>query len=332
MGKLTCMTVLLLTNISVTVVVIIAFSQWRVHALIRWPLASFRNITIDNYSTTMYVNESVQSLTEMNKRIGSTVKIGGKFHPKNCTPVSRVAILIPYRDREENLHKFLNHMHPFLQRQNIVYGIYVIEIDNSTLFNRGLLMNVGFIESLKEDNYSCIVLHDVDLLPEDYRVSYVCPEAPTHLSGHASQFSYSLPYPDYFGGVSSIPTTVFRQINGMSNIFFGWGGEDDELFHRLRQHNWTIARPPRSIARYRSLPHKKEPEKNTVSFRLCLISTTRQRTAIDGLNSVKYTLLKKQHMPLYTWILIQVNSTQILTENKYLFSVYKSCLATETAN
>lgn len=51
----------------------------------------------------------------------------GQYKPKNCKSRQNVAILIPFRDRESHLRIFLNHMHPFLMRQQLQYGIYVVE-------------------------------------------------------------------------------------------------------------------------------------------------------------------------------------------------------------
>ncbi len=39
-------------------------------------------------------------------------------------------------------------MHAFLNKQNINYGIYLIEPAESLTFNRGLLINIGFMESI----------------------------------------------------------------------------------------------------------------------------------------------------------------------------------------
>ena len=52
---------------------------------------------------------------------------GGTWHPKSCIPRSRVAIIVPFRDREEHLRVFLSILHPMLQRQMIHYTIFVIE-------------------------------------------------------------------------------------------------------------------------------------------------------------------------------------------------------------
>ena len=53
--------------------------------------------------------------------------LGGRFKPKNCVSRHRVAIIVPYRDREEHLRTFLNHMHSFLPRQQLDYGIFIVE-------------------------------------------------------------------------------------------------------------------------------------------------------------------------------------------------------------
>lgn len=42
----------------------------------------------------------------------------------------------------------------------------------------------------------------------------------------------SLPYSEFFGGVSGLTVEQFRMINGFPNAFWGWGGEDDDLWNR----------------------------------------------------------------------------------------------------
>lgn len=55
------------------------------------------------------------------------VRDGGHWRPKSCQPRYKVAIVVPYRDRDLHLRLFLNYMHPFLQKQQIEYRIYIIE-------------------------------------------------------------------------------------------------------------------------------------------------------------------------------------------------------------
>ena len=55
------------------------------------------------------------------------IEPGGRYKPPGCLSNHRIAIIIPFRNREEHLLLFLQHMHPFLQRQQIEYGIFVVE-------------------------------------------------------------------------------------------------------------------------------------------------------------------------------------------------------------
>ena len=43
---------------------------------------------------------------------------------------------------------------------------------------------------------------------------------------------HRLPYSEFFGGVSGLTVEQFRKINGFPNAFWGWGGEDDDLWNR----------------------------------------------------------------------------------------------------
>lgn len=119
-------------------------------------------------------------------------------------------------------------------------------------------MNIGFTEALKIRDFDCFIFHDVDLLPEDDRNLYTCPEQPRHMSVAVDVFKYKLPYNTLFGGVSALTKEQFTTVNGFSNSFWGWGGEDDDMSNRVKYHSYHISRYPVNIARYTMLTHQKE--------------------------------------------------------------------------
>ena len=54
--------------------------------------------------------------------------------------------------------------------QQLDYRIFVVEqSSDGEDFNRASLMNVGFLEAKKMNDFFCFIFHDVDLLPEDDR-------------------------------------------------------------------------------------------------------------------------------------------------------------------
>ncbi len=150
-------------------------------------------------------------------------------------------------------------MHPFLSRQQLDYGIYIAEPVKDVMFNRGLLMNIGFKEAVKDRNeWDCFIFHDVDLLPEDDRNIYSCPEIPRHMSSAVSTLKYRLPYDAIFGGVTGFNKEHYERINGFSNLYFGWGGEDDDLRARVLAVGLAVARYPLEIGRYYMATHTKD--------------------------------------------------------------------------
>jgi len=227
------------------------------------------------------------------------VKAGGEYTPDTCKARNKVAIVVPYRNRPEQLNKFLNNIHPFLQRQEIQYKIYIINQTDSEPFNRAMLLNIGFMEATSEQDWDCCIFHDVDLLPEDDRNLYTCPEEPRHMSVAVDKFKYKLPYAGLFGGVSAITVDQFRKLNGYSNEFWGWGGEDDDMYKRIRYHRLRITRYKPEIARYSMIKHQPEaPNKN----RMKVLKTGIRRYRTDGLSNLKYDRLGKDQQPLFTAI------------------------------
>ncbi|XP_012584944.1 PREDICTED: beta-1,4-galactosyltransferase 4 isoform X2 [Condylura cristata] len=133
----------------------------------------------------------------------------GRYHPEDCQATQRVAILIPHRNRERHLLYLLEHLHPFLQRQQLDYGIYVIHQAGSKKFNRAKLLNVGYLEALKDENWDCFIFHDVDLVPENDFNLYKCESQPKHLVVGRNSTGYRLRYSGYFGGVTALSREQF---------------------------------------------------------------------------------------------------------------------------
>ncbi|CAB9521224.1 Beta-1,4-galactosyltransferase 3 [Seminavis robusta] len=158
------------------------------------------------------------------------------------------AILIPYRDRAFHLEKFLEYMRPYLQRHfpDDTFTVYVIEQNDTSLFNRGWLTNVGLQEiKQRAPDTTCVTLHDVDLIPNGTsHVPYTSCRKPIHLASHMENFKWAIPYVQYCGGITGLSLQHWEQINGMSNDYLGWGGEDDDLWHRIRLNGLLMSPQP----------------------------------------------------------------------------------------
>ena len=147
--------------------------------------------------------------------------------------IDKLAIIVPYRDRQDHLDVFVPHMHQFLKDKGIDYTIYIAEQTDDRPFNYGKLCNI-VVKELPEE-YTYFAFHDIDMLPIDDSCDYNYPLEPTHLATKVQAHENKLPYPQYFGGVILINREDFEEANGYSNEYWGYGFEDLDLRFRLKE-------------------------------------------------------------------------------------------------
>lgn len=164
----------------------------------------------------------------------------------------KIAIIVPYRDlhpaqkRAEHLKQFIAYMGPFMEKaisqfnNNATFHIFIVEQSPEHKFNRGALLNLGFLEASKQ-GYNVFIFHDVDLLPGEAIASYYVknPEIPIHIARCWDRYKGE----EYLGGIISISGKNFTDLNGYPNNYWGWGGEDDELRRRVNQIKLQIENP-----------------------------------------------------------------------------------------
>ncbi|XP_063292831.1 beta-1,4-galactosyltransferase 3-like [Pelobates fuscus] len=233
---------------------------------------------------------------------------GGRYKPPDCESTHKTAVIIPHRNREQHLKYLLYYLHPFLQRQQLNYGIYIIHQAGNYTFNRAKLLNVGFKEAMKDEDWDCMFFHDVDLIPEDDRNLYTCDKYPKHASLAMDKFGYKLPYKSYFGGVSALSPEQYMKINGFPNNYWGWGGEDDDIAVRVSLSGMLISRPPVKYGRYKMIKHGHDKGNEQNPKRFNLLAKTRRTWKQDGMNSLQYTFISKELLPLYTNITVDIGS------------------------
>ncbi|CAM2705794.1 unnamed protein product [Rotaria socialis] len=217
----------------------------------------------------------------------------GMWSPIGVTSAQRTVILVPLQGRDYNAKAFLLNMHAFARRQLLTYLIVIIEqvYPINSRFNKGRLYNAGirYIQENQEKlNITCFILHDVDLIPENDGNFYSCDSKhPKHTTLRIRKLNstrgYSRFYEFLIGGALVLTFDMYRRVNGFSNLFWGWGGEDDDLALRFIQRRMCVVRPSSDLAHYIALPHP-GGQSNNARFKLLTWSTVRLDT--DGYNQI----------------------------------------------
>jgi len=204
-----------------------------------------------------------------------------------------MCMIVPFRDRFEELLVFAPHMKRFLDRSQVPYEIWVVNQADNYRFNRASLINAGFKESSSTCDY--IAMHDVDLLPVNPKLEYKYPgEAAMHLSGPGLHPKYD--YETFIGGIFLISRHLFKMVDGMSNKYWGWGLEDDEFFVRLRQANIEIKRPGRiGTGKSNTFDHVHNNRERKRDQTKCYNqrNLTRRRDKQTGLSTLDYNIASR---------------------------------------
>lgn len=209
----------------------------------------------------------------------------------------KLAVVVPFRERFEELLVFVPFMHSFLNKKKIRHKILIVNQVDRYRFNRASLINVGFLESGNDTDY--LAMHDVDLLPLNEALDYSFPSnGPFHVASPELHPLYH--YKTYVGGILLLTKTHYRVCNGMSNRFWGWGREDDEFYRRLRKAELQLFRPTGITTGLNTFRHIHDPAFRKRDQKR--VATQRQEQfKVDpdgGLSNLRYVVESRQEITI----------------------------------
>ena len=147
-------------------------------------------------------------------------------------------ILIPYRNRKDHLNIFIRDVIPLFNKYLKPYKLVIIEQEEGKIFNRGMLLNIGFNEY--KDKTENFYNHDVDIYPNEKCIK----EYYTHDDYNCTDCFVGIYTPpcNTLGTIIKFNKNLFSKINGYPNNFWGWGVEDKALQNRVECMNIPIVK------------------------------------------------------------------------------------------
>lgn len=237
---------------------------------------------------------------------------------KLCKKECNFAVIVPYRNdlkdvRKKQLEKFLHFMPKYLAHlgSNHKFKIFVIEQDTKIKnnkfeerFNRGALLNIGFIQA-KQQGYNYFIFHDVDLIPDKSLLKFygAYPSDPIHIAKVNSKYSVG---GKYFGGVNSFNIKDFEKINGYPNNYWGWGGEDDELYDRVADNDLDVVVPSHGF--FTEMEHNRPTRNQELPFQQKMkLRLQHHNWKHNGLNSIEYDIVSENNHEKQEIIKVKLN-------------------------
>lgn len=207
-------------------------------------------------------------------------------------------IIIPYRNREAHLDYFIKNTVPLIEEFMPNSKVVVIEQNEGKLFNRGMLLNIGFKEYENKTNY--FFTHDVDINPSIEVIKNIYSNKDIDMYRIKSGHNQSL------GGIIKVKHNIIFNINGFPNNIWGWGIEDRALYYRCYIKNINIS--DNNNQSFKVMPHipnheKYVGEKQQISDMWCkpyidkLDEKAKENLVMaSGLNNVIYTILERKNI------------------------------------
>lgn len=121
-------------------------------------------------------------------------------------------IIIPYRQREPHLQKFIDEVVPLFRKHLRPFKVVIVEQEDGKLFNRGFVINIGYNEYKDQTNY--IITHDADIYPNEQCIIEFYSKVPdTDIMGIYTSHCNTL------GGIVKIDVETYADVNGFPNNF-----------------------------------------------------------------------------------------------------------------
>lgn len=139
-----------------------------------------------------------------------------------------ITIIIPYRDRQKDFDHFIKVILPRLKKC-CNCEVIIVEQTEGTMFNRGLLLNVGFCK--RASSSTTIVTYDINF---EFTEHFITNSFQKYVGYHQLISYYSPSSTTNFGGIYQINNELFVDFNGFPNTYFGWGDEDGMTYRRMR--------------------------------------------------------------------------------------------------
>lgn len=204
----------------------------------------------------------------------------------------KAGIIIPYRDRLENLKIMLPILINNLKNSNIDYKIIIVNQDDNRLFNRGSLINIGINILFNECDY--FIIHDVDYFTftkDIYKYKSISSCLVYNNSFFKAKEDESV-YNGFFSGVMLFTKDDYLKFNGFSNKYWGWGCEDTDSSRRCKKYKINMTREK---GHWNELSHKGVRFNNNPHYKknlqlLNIVESGKYDFQTDGYKQIKYKI------------------------------------------
>lgn len=166
------------------------------------------------------------------------------------------------------------------------HEIIVVEQCDDKPFNRGKLINVGFLETGPHE----LCVNDVDMIPSYYPAALI--------TGVVQCAKSNIQVFDYLGGCTIFSSASFVQAEGYHNNYFH-RAEDNEMMFNLKRKNIHVMHVFVTI---RELPHPR----NSPEFIPELWVKSQMPRRVNMLKTCQYSVISKEQMTGYMLIKVKI--------------------------